>query len=113
MDYSYELGREQIFLPSSLYRDQVYYRDIEGIHYRQTFPEGHVLKTNGSADDYQAYGNFKIQGIGPVRLYLYNSQEEYIEIDRRGDKPIYFNLQDQGDLRIFYKELEKTWRAKR
>lgn len=107
IDYSFSLGEDYLDLRAHLYRDRVYYKDIEAIYYRDSFPEGHVVKTNGVADDYQANGDFSIQGKGPVRFYLYQNQEEMIEIQRKGQKPIYLNLEDSKDLKDLYHDLDQ------
>lgn len=81
------------------------YDKIESIKLLDKFPEGRTIRTNGTSTEYQHYGNFRIEGIGSVRLYIYEDTSSVIEIKRKGDRPIFVNEKTKDKTNELYGKL--------
>lgn len=103
-NYNYNVGRDKISISAKMYNDEIKYKDIKEIELLNEFPQGGVVRTNGTSLESQSYGSFSINGIGNVRLYYYNNSKKVIFI--KADKNYIFNEKTDKDTEKLYKEIK-------
>ncbi|MEJ8751814.1 PH domain-containing protein [Lagierella sp. ICN-221743] len=103
-NYNYNVGRDKISISAKMYNDEIKYKDIKEIQLLDEFPQGNVVRTNGTSLESQSYGSFSVKGIGNVRLYYYNNSKKVIFI--KADKNYIFNEKTDKDTEKLYKEIK-------
>lgn len=104
--YGITLTQSSLELRGFPYKDQLPLENIERVKLVQSFPKGRWIRENGVSMGYFSYGHFRIEGIGPVKFYLYQSLP-FIEIERRGESPIYLNFKSPKATEEFYQRLQE------
>lgn len=104
-NFNYNVGRDKILISAKMYNDEIKYKDIKEIELLDEFPQGNVVRTNGTSLDSQSYGSFSINGIGNVRLYYYNNSKKVIFI--KADKNYIFNEKTDEDTKKLYEKIKR------
>ncbi|NLM06452.1 MAG: hypothetical protein GX219_05990 [Tissierellia bacterium] len=89
VEYKLNLVGDVIKIEAPLYGLEIQKDDILEINYLDKPPEGKSIRVNGVGASSQSYGNFSIQGYGPVKLYHYAGVGQYIEIITKDKKILY------------------------
>lgn len=108
--YNVEIGNETVKISARIYSDKIKKEDVESLKILDKFPDAKVIRTNGVGTTYQNYGNFKIEGIGNVRLYIFNEVDKIIEIKLKNGKLFYINQETQEDTMKLYENLTDTFK---
>lgn len=105
-DYSYKLDGMTFKMKSKVYSDTVDLKKVSTLELVEGLPDGNLKRTNGGNPPGRLYGNFKIEGIGPVRLYIVKNVKSVIHM-KTDEKEFYFNDKDENSTKKLYEDLEK------
>ncbi len=78
--------------------------DIEQLALVDEVPSG--VKTNGEATDQSARGDFRLDGLGKSRLYIFKNNPPYIQI-KLADVYIFYNEKDPVLTRRLFEQLQE------
>lgn len=103
--YSYEFTGDRMEISAKIYSDKIDLSDVENLELLDEFPKVEMIRTNGAAIESQGYGNFEMEGIGPVRLYIYRDVDKVIHMKTK-NKNFYFNLEDDEKTIELYNKIK-------
>lgn len=103
--YSYEFTGDRMEISAKIYSDKVELSDVEELELLDEFPKVEMIRTNGTSIKSQGYGNFEMEGIGSVRLYIYRDVDKVIHMKTK-NKNFYFNLEDNDKTIELYNKIK-------
>ena len=103
--YSYEFTGDRMEISAKIYSDKVELSDVEELELLDEFPKVEMIRTNGTSIKSQGYGNFEMEGIGYVRLYIYRDVDKVIHMKTK-NKNFYFNLEDNDKTIELYNKIK-------
>lgn len=107
-DYDIRFSEKSIKISAKFYNDKIEKSKVESVTLLEEFPKQRVIRTNGTGTSYQSYGNFNVQNVGDVRLYLFNKTKKVIEIKIKNQKTIYVNTKTDKETEDLYEKIEKN-----
>ena len=103
--YSYEFTGDRMEIIAKIYSDKIDLSDVVDLELLDEFPKVEMIRTNGAAIESQGYGNFEMEGIGPVRLYIYRDVDKVIHMKTK-DKNLFFNMEDDEKTIELYNKIK-------
>ena len=103
--YSYEFTGDRMEISAKIYSDKVDLSDVVDLELLDEFPKVEMIRTNGTSIESQGYGNFEMEGIGPVRLYIYRDVDKVIHLKTK-DKNLFFNMEDDEKTIELYNKIK-------
>ena len=103
--YSYEFTGDRLEIHTKVYSDKINFSDVENLELLDEFPKVEMIRTNGTSIKSQGYGNFEMEGIGSVRLYIYRNVDKVIHMKTK-NKNFYFNLEDNDKTIELYNKIK-------
>lgn len=104
--YTYVLENNRIEISSNqFYDDTIRVEDIKSLKFLDKLPEGRLIRIGGNSLEKTNTGNYMIQNYGKVRLYIYNSTKNVVEI-KTSDKNFLINENSNVKTQKLYKRLK-------
>lgn len=103
--YSYEFAGDRMEISTKIYSDKIDLSDVVDLELLDEFPKVEMIRTNGTSIESQGYGNFEMEGIGPVRLYIYRDVDKVIHMKTK-DKNLFFNMEDDEKTIELYNKIK-------
>jgi hypothetical protein len=88
-----------------MYKERFHVADIEELVLVDDVPRG--KRVNGEATEDYARGNFRLDGLGKARLYIFRDTPPYIRI-KLADRYIFYNEKDPDRTRQLYEQLRSS-----
>lgn len=98
------IEKEKIIISAPLYGVTIEKKDLKSVKWLERLPEGRIIRTNGYGGFEKSYGKFDIEGIGPVKLYLYTKNLTCIRLETEKEI-IYINEPTQEETTALYHRL--------
>lgn len=103
-DVTVTFTSQNLSLRAFPYSDEIPLRDISSVTLLPQLPSEHLVRTNGAGFSSKRYGSFTMEGVGDVRLYLFNNPP-YLEIKSCHSQPIYLNTRNPKETLQLYEKL--------
>ena len=105
--YNYDFRGDRLEIHAKVYSDKIDFSDVEDLELLDEFPKVEMIRTNGAAIESQGYGDFEMNGIGPVRLYIYRNVDKVIHMKTK-NKNFYFNMEDNDKTIELYNKIKSN-----
>lgn len=99
--------KQKIVISAPMYSITIDRKELKSIEWMDRLPEGRIIRTNGYGGFEKSYGKFNMEGIGPVRLYLYTKNLTCIRLDTEKEI-IFINRPTEGETKDLYHHLKKN-----
>ena len=99
-EFKMRIEGSTIFIDAPVYHDQFSVSDIVDVALIDSLPEGGT-RTNGASTDQYDLGNFRLDGIGKAKVFIYKGYPPYLQITLR-DRTVYFNSKVADQTKEYY-----------
>jgi len=95
---------DTVKMKAPMYDYQFKAEDMEKVTLTQELPENGI-RTNGAATESYYLGNFRLEGYGSSKVYIYIKYPPYIVVSLSNGKTVLFNSKEEKETKECYREL--------
>lgn len=101
--FQMEIKENTVRIHAPIYQEQFEVNDIQEVALTDTLPQDGV-RTNGAATDTYYLGNFKLEGYGRSKVFVYIGYPPYLVVTLK-DRTVIFNSKSEAETKEYYRQL--------